>query len=330
MEFLSSQQLVAMPRLVLAAVPEQVNIPILLCLERKIFERYGLEVVHRVVPEGTGKMLDLLESGEVDVALTVTDGFIAGKAGGRRVRLVGTFADSPLVWAVACSGRNEASSSLATLSDLKTGQGLSRKCRVGISRIGSGSHTMGIYMGKKILGEQESLEYVVANNFQGLRDGTHKGDFDVFMWETFTTKPFFDSGELRKVGEVPTPWTAFSFVCSTEGGSERKEQIDKILSDSLFPALQEGVVAFVGDSEREATLDRICNEHGHQRRDAAQWLESCSYAVSTAEGSAIMSLEVTPTKSPFSINRDHTARAMDILKEVGLVPPQLTVDDLLR
>ena len=29
---------------------------------------------------------------------------------------------------------------------------------------------------------------------------------DVFMWETFTTKPFHDSGEVKRVGDITTPW----------------------------------------------------------------------------------------------------------------------------
>ena len=301
-------------RLRLAAVPEQVNIPLLLCLEHGIFARYGLDVEHRVVPEGTGKMLDLLEAGEVDVALTVTDGFIAGRAGGgRKVRLVGTFVESPLVWAVACSGRCEGAASLTSLSDLSPSV-LGRASRFGISRLGSGSHTMGIYSGKNGLlgGADATPEFVVAQNFQGLRDGTHRGDFDVFMWETFTTKPFFDNGELRKVGDVPTPWPAFSFVCPTAwpAGSELD---DSVLRDCLFPALRDGVAAFL--SSKEAAVDRICADHGHKRQDAEDWLSACKYA---CDG-----------EQPFAINPDVSARAVACLQQVGLVPPGFTPDDLL-
>jgi len=310
-----------MRRLVIAAVPEQVNIPLLLCQEQGIFARHGIEVEHRVVPEGTGKMLDLLESGEVDVALTVTDGFIAGRAGsGRRVKMVGTFVESPLVWAVACSGRNEASATLTSLGDLSSSS-LGRALRFGISRLGSGSHTMGVYSGKHIIpvsasaggGELEAVpEFVVANNFQGLRDGTHRGDFDVFMWETFTTKPFFDSGELRKVGDVPTPWSAFSFVCSTARAAGDEDSVASTIKECLFPALRDGVAAFVG----EAALDRICADHGHQRQDAALWLASCKYAVGGED-------------EPFAVNLPAIAQAVAILQEVGLVPAGFRPEELL-
>lgn len=303
-------------KLVLAAVPEQVNIPILICLEKRLFAKYGLEVVHRVVPEGTGKMLDLLESREVDVALTVTDGFIAGKAsGGRKVRLVGTFVESPLVWAVACSNRALTASSLKSLNDLSPSK-LLRKCRFGISRLGSGSHTMGIYAAKQYLNtDKDSLEFTVANNFQGLRDGTHRGDFDAFMWETFTTKPFFDSGELRKLGEVATPWTAFSFVCSTTVGADAAREIDDSIKNALFPALSEGVEDFLRGAQQEAVVDRICREHGHTPTDALAWLASCKYAINQDH-------------PPFAVSRDVTARSVRVLQEVGLVPLGFAVEEL--
>lgn len=50
-------------------------------------------------------MLKQLHDNEADIAITVTDGFIAGKAAGSNVSLIGTFVDSPLTWAV-CAAPN--------------------------------------------------------------------------------------------------------------------------------------------------------------------------------------------------------------------------------
>ena len=30
-----------------------------------------------------------------------------------------------------------------------------------------------------------------------------------FMWETFTTKPYHDSGECSRLGDISTPWPCF-------------------------------------------------------------------------------------------------------------------------
>lgn len=73
----------SLKRLILASVHEQVNLPITICRDRGIFDRYGLELIHRIVPEGTGKILDLIDKGDIDVGLCVTDAFIAGKSKGQ-------------------------------------------------------------------------------------------------------------------------------------------------------------------------------------------------------------------------------------------------------
>ena len=84
-----------------ALVPEQINIPLQICVERGIFSKYNIEVELKEVGEGTGRMIDLLEKNEVDIAMTVTDAFIANKAKGRKISLCGTYATSPLIWAAA-------------------------------------------------------------------------------------------------------------------------------------------------------------------------------------------------------------------------------------
>eukprot|EP00596_Hydrurales_sp_CCMP1899_P007511 CAMPEP_0119041000 /NCGR_PEP_ID=MMETSP1177-20130426/11085_1 /TAXON_ID=2985 /ORGANISM="Ochromonas sp, Strain CCMP1899" /LENGTH=188 /DNA_ID=CAMNT_0007006599 /DNA_START=94 /DNA_END=657 /DNA_ORIENTATION=- len=188
-----------MASLILAGVPEQVNIPINICIERGIFKKYGIDVTFRLVPEGTGAMLNLLEEGGADLALTVTDAFMVGKANGRKVELLGTFVESPLVWAVAGSTENK---SVNNISELLKKEG----CKFGISRIGSGSHTMSHYMCSLHNTTAEDSAFVVANNFNGLKKGIEDESFDAFLWETFTTKPWFDKGELKLLGEVPTPW----------------------------------------------------------------------------------------------------------------------------
>jgi hypothetical protein len=84
-------------------------------------------------------MLQKLQNNENDVAITVTDGFIAGKAAGYDIQLVGTYVESPLTWTVASSPK----SSFQNLSEFYNGEEVRS---IGISRLKSGSHTMSYYM----------------------------------------------------------------------------------------------------------------------------------------------------------------------------------------
>jgi len=161
-------------KLILAGVSEQVNIPINICVERGIFKEFGLDVEFRVVPEGTGKMLDLVERGEVDIAITVADAFIAGKGKGRPIQLCGTWVSSPLVWAVAgaapsVAGASTKFDSFDKLKDAKLAT--SQPIKFGISRLGSGSHTMAHYLAQLSGVPKSSIDFGIQNDFKGLRDG---------------------------------------------------------------------------------------------------------------------------------------------------------------
>jgi len=58
-----------MTRITVAAVPEQVNIPIKICLERGIFSKHNIDVNYVVVPEGTGTIYCYSD----DVAIAVAE-----------------------------------------------------------------------------------------------------------------------------------------------------------------------------------------------------------------------------------------------------------------
>jgi hypothetical protein len=193
-------------KLSLLGVPEQVNIPIQLCQEQGIFSKYGVEVDYKTVPEGTGAMLKKLHQNEADLAITVTDGFIAGQAAGFNVQLVGTYVDTPLTWAISahpnCPHKN--------IEEMFQKQ---EKIKVGISRLQSGSHTMSYYMADLLSRQDNSIEEVAGSqawqknqpqfrelgSFANLREGIAEKDIDIFLWEVFTTKPFFDNGVLKYV-----------------------------------------------------------------------------------------------------------------------------------
>lgn len=118
-----------------------------------------------------------------------------------------------------------------------------------------------------------------------LISGVAAGTFDAFMWEVFTTKPWFDREELQYLGEVPTPWPAFVFttqrsnsssknstpeqkgeeeteVSGVESVTQRKRvgaargeakeglsaQKEAWIRERLFPALCEGARIFVQES----------------------------------------------------------------------------------
>lgn len=211
---------------------------------------------------------------------------IVGNANDRKVKLAGTYVSSPLTWALV--GRpNSTNMSSPVL-------------RYGISRKGSGSHTMAYYSAMlDQVKDESSLSFHISNNFSCLRKGVLDNDFDAFLWEIFTTKPFIDNGELSLIKLVPTPWSAFSFVINSDAPTETRN----MLYNSVFPALNEAINIFQDPKNENEMIYRICKEHGHKEPDAIQWLSRCVYG----------------NHNGFRIDHNHTIESIKILKETGIV-----------
>lgn len=58
------------------------------------------------------------------------------------------------------------------------------------------------------------FENVPLNTFEKLREGVNDGTVDFFMWEHFTSKRYYDNGEIKKIGEIYTPWPSWWVLSS--------------------------------------------------------------------------------------------------------------------
>jgi sulfonate transport system substrate-binding protein len=251
-----------------AGVPEHFNLPWRSGVEHAVFDKYGVKVEFIEISEGTGAMIAALKEGRVDLIIALTEGLVADIAKGSDVRLVGTYVQSPLCWAVSTG----ASSSIQCLADLEGKM-------FGISRYGSGSHIMAMVMAAQ-RGWTKPPQFKVVGNFQNLRDSVNKGETDAFMWETFTTKPFHDSGEVRRVGDVTTPWPCFMVAGLQQTLAAKADATRAALS-----GVNEAAFEFrrnVYGVPRQLVVD-----HGLSQADAEAWYRQVDIRAhgSIAEGS---------------------------------------------
>lgn len=113
------------------------------------------------------------------------------------------------------------------------------------------------------------FDVVVCGPFKPLRDAVNNGTADFFMWEHFTTKRWFDNGELSKVGELPTPWNAWHIAALGP-------QTDPRIREILLPALGKGVADFM--KHKNAAVDFINANMEYSREDAEEWYEGVQFA----------------------------------------------------
>jgi len=189
----------------IAGVPEHFNLPWLMAIEEGAFENRGINLVWKDVPEGTGKMSELLATEQTDLAIVLTEGIVKSIIEGNTVKIVQEYIGTPLQWGIHVA----ADSKFQNVEDLQN-------AIVAISRYGSGSHLMSFVNAKSNGWDTSSLNFQVVNTLDGAIEALKFGKADYFMWEHFMTKPLVDKGIFRRLGDCPTPWPSF-VIAANEG-----------------------------------------------------------------------------------------------------------------
>jgi ABC-type nitrate/sulfonate/bicarbonate transport system substrate-binding protein len=260
-----------MIRLRLGGVPEHFNLPWQLAREAGRFEPIGVELTWRDYPGGSGAMTKALRDGELDAAVLLTEGAVAGIAGGAPFKIVSLYTDSPLIWGVHVP----AASRFRSEGDL-------RGARYAISREGSGSHLMAFVHARARGWPVEGLAFVEVGNLAGAVAAFTRGTADVFFWEKFMTKPLVDAGQFRRVGEFSAPWPAFVVCVADSLAGEASAAIIRTVSLVL-----EQAQALRTDA---AATEIIAERFGLAAPDVADWLTTTRW--SSRVGIAVK--DVTP------------------------------------
>ena len=208
----------------IAGVPEHFNLPWHLAIENGDFEKENIDLQWTDVPEGTGKMCQMLRDGETDIAVILTEGIVKDIVAGNPSKIVQVYVESPLIWGIHVA----ANSKYNTLADLKD-------TKAAISRLGSGSQLMAYVNANKQSRlhsgwKTDDLQFEIVNTIDGAVEALTNGTADYFMWERFMTKPLVDQGIFRRIGDCPTPWPCFVIAVRKEVLEKHSDVISKILS----------------------------------------------------------------------------------------------------
>lgn len=246
-----------------AGVPEHFNGPFHIAKERGLYEAVGVNMEWSMTPQGTGAMCDKLESGEVEVAIMLSEGAVARAAAGGVFKVVGTYVKSPLRWGVHTKKGSDSKS----IDDL-------RGKTFGVSRMLSGSHLMAYVMAHQRGWDLEKdAPLKLCGTLDGARKAMSQGEIDVWLWEKFTTKFLVDKGEWDIVGEVPTPWPCFLIVASDRALQTHAKEIQAIV-EATSPVCKEYKA-----NANNSTFAYVAKHHAvNDEKDAAEWLGGTEWA----------------------------------------------------
>lgn len=243
-----------MKQLNIAGVPEHFNLPWHTAIENGAFAKAGIDLKWSDIPEGTGKLCQMLRDGKTDIAVILTEGIVKDIVAGNPSKIVQIYVQSPLIWGIHVAAK----SPFETVADLENKI-------TAISRYGSGSHLMAFVNAENEGWDTANLRFEVINTLDGAVTALTEGTADYFMWERFMTKPIVDKGIFRRVGDCPTPWPSFVIAVRNEVLEQDGEIIEKLL---------EVINATTADFKQIPNIDSILAErYGQKVDDINEWLK---------------------------------------------------------
>lgn len=281
-----------MKKVRIAGVPEHFNMPWHMAIEDGAFEERGIELEFTDIPEGTGKMCQMLQDEETDLAIILTEGITKAISAGNPSKIVQGFIGSPLLWGIHVG----ANSKYTELSQLKG-------TKAAISRFGSGSHLMAyVNADNENWNIETDVDFEVVNTLDGAIEALTNDTAQYFMWERFTTKPVVDKGIFRRVADCPTPWPCF-VIAATDSFIEAHENIlDHIL---------EVINTYTEEFKIIPSIDRsLANRYEIQLEDIQDWLKLTEWSQEQLTISEINNV-------------------LKQLKKLNLLEKNITADDVL-
>ena len=237
----------------IAGVPEHFNFPWHMAIEEGSFADKGIDLQWEDVPEGTGRMCDMLANDQTDLAIILTEGIVKSIASGNQVKILQEFIASPLLWGVHVAHK----SPYTDPSELEG-------AKVAISRFGSGSHLMAFVHASNKGWDNEDLKFEVVNTLEGAVKALEAGWADYFMWEHFTTKPLVDKQVFRRLEDCPTPWPCFVIAARQSFWDQNRQLAKEILTT---------INGYTREFKQIPSLDRtLANRYNQQLEDIREWL----------------------------------------------------------
>lgn len=261
-------------RVNIVGVPEHFNLPWHMAIDEGAFAERGIDLVWTDIPEGTGRMSQMLQDHETDLAIILTEGIVKSISEGNPVKVVQEYIATPLLWGIHV-GYKSSFTQIEDLSGAKTA----------ISRFGSGSHLMAYVHAQTLGWDTDTLQFEVINNLDGAVEALTTGRADYFMWEHFTTKPLVDNQVFRRLGDCPTPWPCFVIAVT-----------DRFIKESLdvLRHILEIINSYTTEFKSIPSIDRsLANAYGQQLKDIQDWLSKTRWSQKQLHSDTLMTVQHT-------------------------------------
>ncbi|MFY7810408.1 MAG: ABC transporter substrate-binding protein [Flavobacterium sp.] len=238
----------------ICGVPEHFNLPWKSSIENGLFEQENLQLNWINVPEGTGKMCEMLRNHKTDIAIILTEGIIKDIALGNESVIIQKYIQTPLIWGVH----------VPYLFDYEKIDDLQGKT-IAISRLGSGSHLMSMLWAQKNKWDFNQNQYQIVNTIEGAAKSMLQNESTIFMWEKFMTQPWVDQHIFKRIEDFPTPWPCFVIAVRKDFLENNLKIVQKTLEiiNNITINLK----------QNPQLIEKIALEYHLQPTAVAEWLQ---------------------------------------------------------
>lgn len=275
----------------IGGVTEHFNLPWNLALEQNKFSEAGVDVNWKFFPGGTGVMTEALHTGELDLAILLTEGFISAAAKGLQAKIVKEYITSPLGWGIFTGAKSQFYSVYNRLPK-----------KYAISKLGSGSHLMAMIHAEQRGEKVNSEDLIEVRSIDGAMQSLTANETQIFYWEKYMTKAFVENNTVRMIGEFSAPWSSMLVIASDDALQTKRDAIKKVLE-----VINEESARFVS-SENSVRL--LQERFKLSEADAFTWLLS------------------TVWSSDYSVRLRGLENAKQALMKISSVGAELNIEDL--
>jgi sulfonate transport system substrate-binding protein len=246
----------------IGGVPEHFNLPIHLINEDGTLAKNGISIEWTDFGGGTGQMTKALREDQVDICILLTEGMITDIIKGNPSKIISEYVITPLTWGIHTGLENP----------LQKKDFIFDKQHA-ISRFGSGSHLIAIVNANSKNQKMSADQFTVVNDINGALKSLNSLETDVFYWEKYTTKPYVDAGQIRRIDEYLTPWPCFVIAATDNILAKHPEEVDLLLD-----LIQESCQAFMEDN---AVIPLVAKRYEQQLNDIERWYHSTEWATNS-------------------------------------------------
>jgi sulfonate transport system substrate-binding protein len=202
----------------IGGVTEHFNLPWNIAVEQNKFTEAGVELDWKFFPGGTGVMTEALKTGELDLAILLTEGFVSAAAKGLKAKIVKEYITSPLGWGIFTGAKSQFYSVYNRLPK-----------KYAISKLGSGSHLMAMIHAEQRGERVDAKDLIEVKSIDGAMQSLTDNETQIFYWEKYMTKAHVENGTVRMIGEFSAPWSSMLIIASDEALATKRSKIAKVL-----------------------------------------------------------------------------------------------------